>query len=40
MDRTERFYRIELPMRSRGGVNLQAPLGELEVSPATRKRMP
>jgi len=38
MDRTERFYRIELLIRNRGGVSFQALLGELEVSPATLKR--
>jgi predicted DNA-binding transcriptional regulator YafY len=35
MDRTERFYRIELLIKSRGGVSFEALLGELEVSPAT-----
>jgi predicted DNA-binding transcriptional regulator YafY len=38
MDRTERFYRIELLIRNRGGVSFQTLLGELEVSPATLKR--
>lgn len=38
MDRTERFYRIELLIRSHGGVNFDTLLAELEVSPATLKR--
>jgi predicted DNA-binding transcriptional regulator YafY len=38
MDRTERFYRIELLIKSRGGVSFDELLGELEVSPATLKR--
>ncbi len=38
MDRTERFYKIELLIRNRGGVNFKTLLGELEVSPATLKR--
>ena len=38
MDRTERFYKIELLIRNRGGVSFQTLLGELEVSPATLKR--
>jgi predicted DNA-binding transcriptional regulator YafY len=38
MDRTERFYRIELLIRNRGGVSFQVLLDELEVSPATLKR--
>lgn len=38
MDRTERFYRIELLIKSRGGVSFEELLGELEVSPATLKR--
>jgi predicted DNA-binding transcriptional regulator YafY len=38
MDRTERFYRIELLIRNRGGVSFRTLLGELEVSPATLKR--
>lgn len=38
MDRTERFYRIELLIRSRGGVSFDALLDELEVSRATLKR--
>jgi predicted DNA-binding transcriptional regulator YafY len=38
MDRTERFYKIELLIRNRGGASFQTLLGELEVSPATLKR--
>ncbi len=38
MDRTERFYRIELLIKSRGGVSFDHLLDELDVSPATLKR--
>ncbi len=38
MDRTERFYRIELLIKSRGGVRFDELLDELEVSRATLKR--
>src|SRR5450631_2128452 len=38
MDRTERFYKIELALRSRGCVSLAALQSELSVSPATLKR--
>ncbi|MFZ5549667.1 MAG: helix-turn-helix transcriptional regulator [Pseudomonadota bacterium] len=38
MDRTERFYRIELLIKSRGGVSFDDLMGELEVSRATLKR--
>lgn len=38
MDRTERFYKIELLLRSRGCVSFEALQGELAVSPATLKR--
>ena len=38
MDRTERFYRIELLIKSRQGVSFDELLTELEVSPATLKR--
>lgn len=38
MDRTERFYKIELLLRSRGCVSFAALQGELAVSPATLKR--
>lgn len=38
MDRTERFYKIELLIRNRGSVPFSALLEELEVSPATLKR--
>ncbi len=38
MDRTERFYKIELLLRSRGKVSFAALLEELAVSPATLKR--
>jgi predicted DNA-binding transcriptional regulator YafY len=38
MDRTERFYKIELLIRSRGGASFKALRDELEVSPATLKR--
>jgi predicted DNA-binding transcriptional regulator YafY len=38
MDRTERFYKIELLLRSRGCVSFEALLEELSVSPATLKR--
>ncbi len=38
MDRTERFYKIELLLRSRGSVSFEALLEELTVSPATLKR--
>ena len=38
MDRTERFYKIELLLRSRGCVSFAALRDELDVSPATLKR--
>jgi len=38
MDRTERFYRIELLIRSRGVVSFDALMDELEVSRATLHR--
>lgn len=38
MDRTERFYRIEMLIRSRGSVSFRTLLDELEISPATLKR--
>jgi predicted DNA-binding transcriptional regulator YafY len=38
MDRTERFYKIELLLRSRGCVSFAALREQLEVSPATLKR--
>jgi predicted DNA-binding transcriptional regulator YafY len=38
MDRTERFYRIELLVRRPSGVRFEQLLEELEVSPATLKR--
>jgi predicted DNA-binding transcriptional regulator YafY len=38
MDRTERFYKIELLIRNRGGVSFQTLRDTLEVSPATLKR--
>ncbi|WP_374658355.1 helix-turn-helix transcriptional regulator [Inhella sp.] len=38
MDRTERFYRIEMLIRSRTCVRFDTLLEELEVSPATLKR--
>ncbi len=38
MDRTERFYKIELLLRSRGCVSFEALLEELAVSRATLKR--
>lgn len=38
MDRTERFYKIELLLRDRGCVAFAALLEALEVSPATLKR--
>lgn len=38
MDRTERFYKIELLLRNRGCVSFEALLEELSVSPATLKR--
>ena len=38
MNRTERFYRIELLIKSRGGVSFEELRDELEVSPATLKR--
>jgi predicted DNA-binding transcriptional regulator YafY len=38
MNRTERFYRIELLIKSRGGVSFDELLAELEVSRATLKR--
>ena len=38
MDRTERFYKIELLLRSRGCVSFAALQSELSVSPATLKR--
>lgn len=38
MNRTERFYKIELLLKGRGCVSFAALLAELEVSPATLKR--
>jgi predicted DNA-binding transcriptional regulator YafY len=38
MDRTERFYKIELLLRNRGNVSFEALREELDVSPATLKR--
>lgn len=38
MDRTERFYKIERLLRSRGCVSFEALQAELSVSPATLKR--
>ena len=38
MDRTERFYKIELLLKSRGRVSFAALIEELGVSPATLKR--
>ena len=38
MDRTERFYRIELLIKRQAGVSFEQLLSELEVSPATLKR--
>lgn len=38
MDRTERFYKIELLIRNRGRIGFEALRGELEVSRATLKR--
>jgi len=38
MDRTERFYKIELLLRGRGCVSFAALQEELDVSPATLKR--
>ncbi len=38
MDRTERFYRIELLIKRQSGVSFEQLLEELEVSPATLKR--
>ncbi len=38
MDRTERFYKIERLLRSRGSASFASLLGELGVSPATLKR--
>lgn len=38
MDRTERFYKIEMLIRSRGSVSFSALRAELGVSPATLKR--
>ena len=38
MDRTERFYKIELLLRARGCVSFAALREELDVSPATLKR--
>lgn len=38
MDRTERFYKLELLLRSRGCVSFAALQAELGVSPATLKR--
>ena len=38
MDRTERFYKIELLLKSRGCVSFTALQAELDVSPATLKR--
>ncbi len=38
MDRTERFYKIELLLRSRGCIGFETLRGELDVSRATLKR--
>lgn len=38
MDRTERFYKIELLLRSRGCIDFETLRGELDVSRATLKR--
>ena len=38
MERTERFYKIEMLIRNRGCVSFETLLAELEVSPATLKR--
>ena len=38
MDRTERFYKIELMLRARGCVSFAALREELDISPATLKR--
>lgn len=38
MDRTERFYKIELLLRNRGSVSFEVLRDELGVSPATLKR--
>lgn len=38
MDRTERFYRIDLLLRKNQAVPLSRFMGEMEVSPATVKR--
>ena len=38
MDRTERFYKIELLIRNRGRIDFETLRAELEVSPATLKR--
>ena len=38
MDRTERFYKIEMLLKSRGSVSFAGLLSELAVSPATLKR--
>ncbi|MEO6033126.1 MAG: HTH domain-containing protein, partial [Burkholderiaceae bacterium] len=38
MNRTERFYKIELLLKGRGCVSFAALRAELEVSPATLKR--
>ena len=38
MDRTERFYKIEMMIRTRGCVSMSAMLQEIEVSHATLKR--
>jgi predicted DNA-binding transcriptional regulator YafY len=38
MDRTERFYKIEMLLKSRGSVSFAALREELDVSPATLKR--
>ncbi|WP_418317864.1 helix-turn-helix transcriptional regulator [Piscinibacter sakaiensis] len=38
MDRTERFYKIELLLRNRGQVSFEVLREELDVSPATLKR--
>ncbi len=38
MDRTERFYKIEMLIRGRGSVSFAELLAELQVSPATLKR--
>ena len=38
MDRTERFYKIEMLIRSRGSVSFAELIEALEVSPATLKR--